>query len=145
MGGWHRPLPTIFGEPPTPKWLESPSKTKGNQGKARKSQKGNPYDCNWKAKALQPGNGWQDPVPTTLKMSSTKNKHPQNLEQKQKICKSIFSVAFSLVVFSIRPQASKISQNIRKSENPDFPLHFPCSFFSKGPFVCEICCFSFVN
>ena len=39
-------------------WLESPSKPKENKGKARK------------AKALQPENGWKDPCPATLKMSS---------------------------------------------------------------------------
>ena len=38
--------------------MESPPKAKGNQGEARRT------------KALQPKNGWKDPCPATLKMSS---------------------------------------------------------------------------
>ena len=41
LGGWAGPLPTIFRRPPTKIWLESPSKTKENPGKAKKA-KGRP-------------------------------------------------------------------------------------------------------
>ena len=56
LGGWAGLLPIIFRGPTTKKRLESPSKTMGNQGQARKG------------KALQPKNSWQTPLPTTLKM-----------------------------------------------------------------------------